>query len=315
MTKHSEIVHVAVAVIVGDDGRILVARRPDDKHMGGLWEFPGGKIESGEDLPTALQRELQEELAIQVSEFTPLICIEHNYPDKKVLLDTWVVSGIQGSPVGNEGQPIRWVHKNELWELDFPAANKPIVNAVNLPDQYMVTGKFSNQEELFTKVEAAISKGIKLVQFRAPWLDAAQYLELAKSLSEKVRMLEATLVVKGEPELLNTGWCQGIHLNSVQLHKGTQPVKRKPEQWLVASCHNIEEIKLAEKQGMDFITLSPVKPTQSHPEAEALGLAEAARLTRAATIPVFWLGGMSPEFINSVRNNGAQGVAAIGAYW
>ncbi len=128
--QNPKVVHVAVAVIFGADGRILVAKRPDDKHQGGLWEFPGGKVEEGEDVREALQRELQEEIAISVSEFTPLIQICHDYPDKSVLLDTWAVSGITGEARGNEGQPVQWVKPEELSMLQFPEANQPILDTI-----------------------------------------------------------------------------------------------------------------------------------------------------------------------------------------
>ncbi|ELT92266.1 hypothetical protein CAPTEDRAFT_130342, partial [Capitella teleta] len=128
--ERRKVVHVAVAVILGEDGRILLARRPENKHMGGLWEFPGGKVEAEEDVKHALNRELREELDIKVTTFFPLIKIRHDYPDKSVLLDTWVVSGIQGEPKGNEGQLIQWVEKGNLIEYEFPEANKVILMAL-----------------------------------------------------------------------------------------------------------------------------------------------------------------------------------------
>uniref|UniRef100_UPI00257B3615 NUDIX domain-containing protein n=1 Tax=Thalassolituus sp. UBA2009 TaxID=1947658 RepID=UPI00257B3615 len=81
-------VHVAVAVVVVNDHDILIARRPDDKHQGGLWEFPGGKVEAGESVTAALVRELDEEVALSVTEqsMSPLLPIPFDYPDKSVLL-------------------------------------------------------------------------------------------------------------------------------------------------------------------------------------------------------------------------------------
>lgn len=122
-------VSVAVAVIQNRLGEILIARRADDAHQGGLWEFPGGKIESGETAEFALARELEEELGILVEKAHSLIKVEHTYPDKAVLLDVWRVTSFTGEAVGREGQPIKWVTFNELDNYDFPAANQPILAA------------------------------------------------------------------------------------------------------------------------------------------------------------------------------------------
>ena len=123
-------VHVAVGVISDGANRILVARRADHLHQGGLWEFPGGKVESGETVRDALQRELVEELAIHVVASEPMLTITHDYNDKAVLLDVWWVASFQGEPHGREGQPLRWVDVAELKQLPFPAANVPIIAAV-----------------------------------------------------------------------------------------------------------------------------------------------------------------------------------------
>ncbi|WP_257296436.1 Nudix family hydrolase [Endozoicomonas sp. YOMI1] len=311
---NSNVVHVAVAVILGDDGRVLLAKRPEDKHMGGLWEFPGGKVEPGEDIQLALNRELREELDIDVSTFIPLIKIRHDYPDKSVLLDTWVVSGIQGEPKGNEGQLIQWVEKGSLNDYEFPEANKVILRALQLPDRYMITGHFAEKETLFNSVSVALDNGIRLIQFRAHWLEGSDYLRLAQELSSFVQAAGGTLIIKGDFSLLAESWCHGLHLTSRQLDLPVKPEKRHSSQLLVASCHDKEQIKAAEAMAVDFITLSPVKPTASHPEASPLGLERAEMLTGVAKVPVFWLGGMSPEDTNLARQSGAQGVAAIQAF-
>lgn len=123
-------IHVAAGVIVSKSGDILLALRPQTAHQGGLWEFPGGKVEAGEPVADALTRELQEELAITVTDCVPLIEVSHDYPDKSVLLDVWLVTKFDGEPVGNEGQTVRWVAPEQLASYEFPAANVPIVEAV-----------------------------------------------------------------------------------------------------------------------------------------------------------------------------------------
>ena len=122
--------HVAVGVITDDRGRVLISRRAEDSHQGGLWEFPGGKVEPGESLADALARELREELDIEVRRSEPLIEIRHDYSDKAVLLDVHVVRDFGGNPSGLENQPLAWVSSENLHDYQFPAANKPIISAV-----------------------------------------------------------------------------------------------------------------------------------------------------------------------------------------
>ena len=124
-------IHVVAAVIVHADRQsIFISRRADHLHQGGLWEFPGGKVEAGESAEFALARELFEELDIAVQAARPFMQVEHDYSDKQVLLDIWQVDSFTGTARGKEGQQCRWVglqelHNDQLFE--FPAANQPIL--------------------------------------------------------------------------------------------------------------------------------------------------------------------------------------------
>ncbi|MDG2502048.1 MAG: 8-oxo-dGTP diphosphatase MutT [Porticoccaceae bacterium] len=124
-------IHVVAAVIYGDSEQILIARRPQHLHQGGLWEFPGGKVEAGESAYQGLVRELNEELAINVTTATPFMQVSHDYSDKQVLLDIWQVTAFTGQPRGVEGQDCRWVPLTELLgessAYQFPDANKSIL--------------------------------------------------------------------------------------------------------------------------------------------------------------------------------------------
>lgn len=123
-------IHVAVGVIVNEAKEILIALRPKQSHQGGLWEFPGGKLEAGESVEVALKREINEELGLIVSSCRPLLTIHHDYADKFVVLDVYWVEEFAGVANGREGQPIRWVNVEELSEYNFPAANHDIVTAI-----------------------------------------------------------------------------------------------------------------------------------------------------------------------------------------
>lgn len=123
----SERIQVVAAVISDREGRLLIAKRPQHKHQGGLWEFPGGKQEQGEAAETALKRELQEELGISIRDFEPFIQVSHDYRDKEVFLDIWRVTGFSGEAHGREDQEVRWVTLDEINEYRFPAANQAII--------------------------------------------------------------------------------------------------------------------------------------------------------------------------------------------
>ena len=92
-----------------------------------MWEFPGGKVESDETAFQALQRELMEEIGIQIEEAEPWAQVEYHYPHKSVLLDTWKVVKFSGDPIGAEGQPITWCALSELSQFEFPEGNYKII--------------------------------------------------------------------------------------------------------------------------------------------------------------------------------------------
>lgn len=126
-------IHVVAAVIYNSDAdAILISKRPDHVHQGGFWEFPGGKVDPGEQANQALERELYEELAISVTVASPLMQVSHDYSDKQVLLDIWQVDDFQGQPQGMEGQLWQWVELKTLLaensQYQFPAANQPILD-------------------------------------------------------------------------------------------------------------------------------------------------------------------------------------------
>jgi len=124
-------IHVVAGVIYNPSKQqVLIAKRPEHLHQGGLWEFPGGKVAEGESPEQALQRELMEELAIEVSACSPFLMTEHDYEDKLIALDVWAVNSFTGQPKGNEGQRISWVDIGALKDYQFPVANYAVLEKV-----------------------------------------------------------------------------------------------------------------------------------------------------------------------------------------
>ncbi|EKO3687054.1 8-oxo-dGTP diphosphatase MutT [Vibrio metschnikovii] len=124
-------IHIVAGIIVNSEGsQIYITKRPDDKHQGGLWEFPGGKVEAGESIEQALGRELHEEIGITVTKQVLFEHLEFDYPDKALMFDFMLVTHFEGQPFGKEGQQGKWVAISELARHSFPEANVVIVERV-----------------------------------------------------------------------------------------------------------------------------------------------------------------------------------------
>lgn len=125
-------IHVVAAIVWQSSqcDRFLIARRPSGKHLGGYWEFPGGKLEPGETPRQALERELREEIGIEVGEAEAFMKVYFRYPERNVLLDTWTVSSFSGEVGSRENQPLRWIGLREIATYDFPPADEPILEAL-----------------------------------------------------------------------------------------------------------------------------------------------------------------------------------------
>ncbi|MFO1120858.1 MAG: (deoxy)nucleoside triphosphate pyrophosphohydrolase [Hyphomicrobiales bacterium] len=124
-----KIVLVAAVALVDADGRVLISKRPAGKQLGGLWEFPGGKVEAGERPETALIRELKEELAIDVAEscLAPLTFASHAYDEFHLLMPLYVCRRWQGMVRGAEGQELAWVKPLRLRDYPMPPADVPLI--------------------------------------------------------------------------------------------------------------------------------------------------------------------------------------------
>ena len=119
--------HVAAGVLRNADGQVLINQRMEAGPFCGLWEFPGGKINSDESAPAALKRELMEELGIEVTAAEPFMNLTHEYPDRTVELEFFDVTEWSGEPAGLEGQQIRWVDVADLRSSEFLQADAPVV--------------------------------------------------------------------------------------------------------------------------------------------------------------------------------------------
>lgn len=309
-------VHVAAAAIISADKKqVLIARRPSSFDQGGLWEFPGGKLAPYETGLEGLKRELHEELGVEITCAQPLIRVHHEYPDKRILLDVWQVHEFAGEPFGREGQAVRWVPMEDLASYPFPAANLPILRAVMLPTEYLITAEEDDEDVFIERLTRALDKdGVRLVQLRGKTLSGEEYVARARQALALCHEYGARLLLNGEPALLEQVDADGIHLTSerlMQLDQRPVPMGK----WLGASTHNAEQLDKAAALDCDLVTLSPLAPTPSHPDAILMGWHDFQQHVEHAGMPVFALGGMTRFHANRARAVGAQGIASIRDFW
>jgi len=306
--------HVAVGVIKNTYGQILISLRKPSLHQGGLWEFPGGKIESGETAQQALSRELNEELTITVLATTPLISIMHSYPDLTVQLHVFLVEQFSGEAKGNEGQAIKWVTANELKNYEFPAANQTIIMAAQLPSYYAILDD-SEQTQHTTNLQHLLNQGIKLIQLRlknASTEELSLFFKEAYSLCQKAG---ARLLINSSVNNAHTYALDGLHLSSKDLMSLSQrPSYLNSTAWLAASCHNLLELKHAQQIGVDFVVLAPVLKTKSHPDTPPLGWDQFTHLIAQTNLPTYALGGLVKASLPDAQKAGGQGISAIRAF-
>ncbi|HET7809473.1 MAG TPA: 8-oxo-dGTP diphosphatase MutT [Steroidobacteraceae bacterium] len=123
---------VVAAALLDDAGRVLIAQRPEGKHMAGWWEFPGGKVSDGESDPDALVRELREELGVETRPEAHVMTLTHEYPDRTIDLVLWRASLVRGTPRGLDGQQLKWVDCQSLGNERLLPADAPFVEALQL---------------------------------------------------------------------------------------------------------------------------------------------------------------------------------------
>lgn len=309
----ANVTHAAVAILIQPDGQVLLGKRPEGKPWAGWWEFPGGKIEAGESPLQGLQRELEEELGVVATRVYPWLTRSFDYPEKTVKLHFFRVLDWAGPLHGREGQTIAWQSLHQLTVDPVLPANAPIFKALNLPDVLAITNLQETEEPLFfAQLQRQLQYGLKFIQIREKHLDAATLSAFAAKVVQHARDYGAKVVLNGEHLDVIGHVADGVHLTSRQLRL----LDQKPDLPLVgASCHNEEELAMAARLDLDYVTLSPVSPTLSHPEAPAIGWTAFAELVRDYALPVYALGGMQQEDLEYAWQHGAHGLAIQRSVW
>ena len=311
--REIKITDVAVAVITRPDGSFLLARRPEGKPYAGYWEFPGGKVESNEQVAGALARELQEELGIAVTCVYPWVTQVFTYPHAKVKLHFYRVTAWQGEPHPHEGQVFSWERAESVSVAPVLPANGPIMRALSLP---MVMGVSQvaelGVEPFLAKLDAALQRGLRLIQLREKQMPGTELIALARRVSEAAHAHGAHVLLNGAEALVAQTGVDGLHLSTQRL----MHTERRPDvAWCGASCHTREEMDHAAQLQLDYVVLGTVLPTATHPGATTLGWEGVRAFAHDFPLPIYTIGGMRPVDLDTAWQHGAHGIAMLRGAW
>jgi 8-oxo-dGTP diphosphatase len=306
-------VEVAVAVLVRPDGRVLLGQRPREKVYAGFWEFPGGKVERGEAVFAALEREVREELGVVVVRAFPWIVRRFVYPHATVNLNFFRVVAWLGEPHAVEHQALSWQDPACIDVAPLLPANGPVLRALQLPAEYAITrAREIGIAEFLERIKSRLGSGLRLIQVREKELDRDELGVFAEKVIALARPFGARVMINTDIALAHMLGADGVHLNSRQLSEASE----RPDLPLcAASCHRGEDLRRAEALGIDFAVLGPVDPTPSHPGAETLGWKGFQRAVANTEIPVYAIGGVSPDALDNARACGAHGIAMVRGSW
>jgi 8-oxo-dGTP diphosphatase len=306
-------VDVAVGVLLRPDGRFLLASRPLGKPYAGYWEFPGGKIERGESVATALVRELHEELGIELGAVHPWVVREFDYPHARVRLHFCRVFDWIGAPVPRESQHLQFCTLDELPDGPLLPATIPVLQWLTLPARYAVSNAAElGPGEFLRRLDRRLRQGERMILWREPDLGAAENQTVFDATLRRARAAGARVLVSSRHP---TEWwdrADGVQLTANDLLRCTA---RPAHAWVAASVHSRRELDQAIGLGLDFAVAGAIKPTRSHPGVRPIGWNGFADIATASSIPVYAIGGLVDIDLAAARASGAHGVALRSAAW
>lgn len=307
-------IQVVAAVLRDSAGRVLIAERPAGKPLAGFWEFPGGKLESGEAAFDALGRELHEELGIRVQHAYRMLRFSHRYPEREVELDVWRVTTWKGTPAAQEGQHLEWVLPEQLGDWQLLPADEPIVQSLKLPPLMLVTPDPDREPGFLQKLQRSLKAGVDLVQLRAPGMEAERFDNLALAVFEMCREHGARLILNASPEQAHMLHADGLHL-SQRRSRSLDPQVWDGSLRLGISCHSATELRTALGYSPDYLCIGPVQQSATHPGTAPLGWEAFATLAASSPVPVYAIGGLGLKDLQTAQVHGAHGIAAIRSLW
>lgn len=306
-------IKVAVGLLIDSNKKIFLAQRPKSRSWSGWWEFPGGKLEKNESPEEALTRELKEEVGINIVNFERWVTRNYTHEDQNVTLYFFKVTKWNGELTPKENQKLLWINPCEVNKATILPANVFILNALSLPTQYGITNISEVPKEIFlTQLLKQLKQGLKMIQIREKNLSLEELKKVTLEIIKICRPFSAKVILNSYIELANDINVDGIHLNSIELKKFTKKTKNII---VSASCHSEVDVKIAQDKGIDFVVLSPVNKTISHPRIPPIGWSKFLEISNKFDIPIYALGGMKKNHVNIALDSGAIGIASQRDIW
>ncbi len=305
-------IEASVGILFNQHSDLLMAERPKPKTWNGWWEFPGGKIELGESPEQALKRELKEEIGISVVDFKKWIIKKYKYEDYDVVLHFYKITSWSGNLEAKEKQKLTWVRLKKIDVSPILPANEFIFKAIALPEIYAITNAYECSGDFLVKLTNKLNDGIKLIQIREKAMHRKGFLDIAKKIIDITKKFDAKVLINSDIELAYKLNADGVHLNSIMLNN----LSDLPKDLIIGgSCHKDSDIEKAIELDLDFITLSPIKKTKSHPKAQLLGWDSFGKIIEKYNMPTYALGGMTKADVGNALNYGGVGIASQRAIW
>ncbi len=306
-------INVSVAVLINSDQQVLLAQRPPLKPWEGWWEFPGGKIEKNETPVDAMYREIYEEIGVKVIQFTKWVTRKYSYGGNDVTLYFFKVYTWEGEVTSKEKQKLVWTYLQKPNVAPILSANQFIQKGFDLPKYYAITNLSEISKKVFlNQLQRKINDGLEMVQVREKNISFNEFRKFSKEVIEICKPKSVKVIINSDVNLAYELKADGVHLTSKELLS----IKKIPKNLIVsASCHTQEEINIAEQLNLNFIVLSAVKKTLSHPDMKPIGWDKFQKIVNKVNIPIYALGGLGTKNYEVALDNGAIGIASQRLIW
>lgn len=306
-----KITNVSVGIFV-NQSKVLLGKRPLNRPWHGWWEFPGGKIKLGEKPQEALMREIKEELGVIVEKPVKWLTRLHYYDNQPFRLHFFKIFSWKNTPLMREHDELKWVDINKPSVGPILPANQIIFKSLALPTTYAITNMNEFKGNFMSTLKKHIELGMSLIQIREKEMKNMELEIFSKKILDIKSKYQFKVLINSNLDLARRINADGLHLNSNQLY---QKIDLPKGMIKAASCHSIDDLKQAEKISCDFALLSPVKKTLSHPQIKPMGWYQFQKIINQVQIPVYALGGMSPDDIRKAQSRGSVGIASQRAIW
>ena len=293
----------------------MLGKRTRSQSWAGWWEFPGGKLEKNETPSKALEREIYEELGVNINEYKQWTTRRVFEKHKTTTLYFFIITSWSGEIRGKEGQEICWVNIKTFDSKKILPPNQVIHRALKneLGDIFAITNHQEIASDVFFHIlKNKINKGLSFLQIREKNLSKKDLITFIGQIKEVLKKTDVKIVINSSIRLAYEFELDGVHLTSKQLYE----LEKFPKDLLVGvSCHSIKDLQVAEQKSADYVVLGPVKKTPSHPKSDFLGWENFRALVESSNLPIYAIGGMKKDDISISFDKGSVGIASQRDFW